>query len=76
MEKIDSFLVNMFGDLWSQEFNNSKDKNNSSSIAARNTKPQDVVEVLSMFFKKYQSLFDVLGDPKRRGKNIAALAAV
>ena len=74
VEKIDSFLVNMFGDLWSQEFNNSKDKNNSSSIAARNTKPQDVVDVLSMFFKKYQSLFDVLGDPKRRGKNIAALA--
>ena len=38
------------------------------------TDPAHVVEVLDAFFKTYQELFDVVGEPtKRRGHNIAAL---
>ena len=73
------FLVELFGSAWEIEFVTNASPGDKARIAApnvaqRSADPQDVVEVLDFFFKRYQKLFDVIGDPvKRRGKNIAAI---
>jgi hypothetical protein len=32
-------------------------------VDERSADPQDVVEILDSFFKRYQKLFDIIGDP-------------
>ena len=73
VDKIEQDLTTLFGSAWSQEFGGDKDKN-TQAANGRHTKPDDVVEVLDAFFKRYQTLFDLVGDPRRRGKNLVAAA--
>ena len=43
-------------------------------VDQRSADPQDVVKVLNSFFKRYQKLFDVIGDPVNQwGKHIAVI---
>ena len=51
-----------------------RDQTCTPHVDQRSTDPQDVVEVLDSFLKRYQNLFHVIGEPvKRRGENIAVI---
>ena len=73
------FLVSLFGTSWQMEFGNDASPGETGLVGphdVNSAKPQDVVEVLDSFFKGYQKLFDVIGDPTKsngRGRNIATM---
>ena len=78
VEKVKKFLIGLFGEAWSEKFRKDRSTDDSSYcnslVGSKDTKPDDVLEVLDMFFKDFQPLFDAIGDPKRRGKNLVANA--
>ena len=65
-----------FGEAWHQEFRN-PGKGNTDDVkdppqgsTKKSTKPENLI----CFFKDYQSLFDAIGAPSRRGRNLANAA--